>query len=133
MSAASHGNYILKVSLAITLTLGNKANTTPSTIHTKGPVHCWRTDHIAPITNNLTVQVLLELNAPHYRRPSSAGTPDDPIPTLDQTENPHDVLTTARTRTTTMKTNVLYCIALYCIVLYCIVLYCIVLYCIIYQ
>jgi hypothetical protein len=52
------------------------------------------------------------------------------IPTLDQTENPHDALTTARTRTTTMKTNMLYCIALvlYCIVLYCNVLCCIVLF-----
>jgi hypothetical protein len=63
---------------------------------------------------------------------SSAGTPDDPIhrqlrviPTLDQIENPHDALTTARTRTTTKETC---CVVLYCIVLYCIVLYCIALY-----
>jgi hypothetical protein len=45
------------------------------------------------------------------------------IPTLDQIENPHDALTTARTRTMTMETNVLYCIVLYCIVLCCVVLY----------
>jgi hypothetical protein len=74
------------------------------------------------------VQALIELNAPHYRRLSSAGTPDDPvhrqlqvIPTLDQIENPHDALTTARRRTTTMET--LYYIVLYCIVMYYVVLY----------
>jgi hypothetical protein len=75
--------------------------------------------------NKQSVQVLSELNAPRYSRVSSAGTPDDPvhrqlrlIPTLDQIENPHDVLTTVRTRTTTRK--ITYCIVLYCIVLYCI-------------
>jgi hypothetical protein len=43
------------------------------------------------------------------------GTPDDPVPTLDQIENLHDALT-ARTRSTTMETNELYCTVLYCII-----------------